>query len=64
MWNFGNMKPIPVELMKLQLDFALEKFKQYEIEGMIFHCTQFVDVGLETVEYARKWIAEHADFER
>ena len=61
MWDFGNSKPIPLDLMKLQLDFALEKFKHGQIEGMIFHCTPLVDLGLEAVEYARKWIAEHAD---
>ena len=61
MWDFGNSKPIPLDLMKLQLDFALEKFRQGEIEGLIFHCTPLVDLGLESVEYARKWIAEHAD---
>ncbi|MDR2916864.1 MAG: hypothetical protein LBV74_18880 [Tannerella sp.] len=64
MWDFGNSKPIPVELMKLQLDFALEKFRQHEIEGMIFHCTPLVDLGLDAVEYSRKWIAEHAGVTR
>ena len=64
MWDFGNSKPIPLELMKLQLDFALEKFKQGEIEGLIFHCTPLVDLGLEAVEYSKKWIAEHGDVTR
>jgi len=61
MWDFGNSKPIPLEMMKLQLDFALEKFERHEIEGMIFHCTPLVGLGLEAVEYAKKWIAEHGD---
>ena len=61
MWDFGNSRPITLELMKLQLDFALKKFRQGEIEGMIFHCTPLVDLGLEAVEYSRKWIAEHAN---
>ena len=60
MWDFGNSKPVPIELMKLQLDFALKKFKEREIEGMIFHCTPLVDLGLEAVDYSRNWIAEHA----
>ncbi|MCL2119267.1 MAG: hypothetical protein FWH27_12655 [Planctomycetaceae bacterium] len=64
MWDFGNSKPITMELMKLQLDFALEKFQQKQIEGMIFHCTPLVDLGLEAVDYSRKWIAEHADVVR
>ena len=61
MWDFGNMKPITMKLMKRQLDFALEQFKQRQIEGMIFHCTPLCDIGLEAVEYSRKWIAEHGD---
>jgi len=64
MWDFGNEKPITEELMKQQLDFALEKFKRHEIEGMIFHCTSLVDLGLEAVEYSKKWIAEHGDVTR
>ena len=64
MWDFGNQKPIPLETMKLQLDFALEKFKQNEIDGMIFHCTPLVSLGLEAVEYSKKWIAEYADVVR
>ena len=64
MWDFGNAKPVPLELMKLQLDFALEKFKQHEIKGMIFHCTPLVDIGLEAVEYSKKWIAKYGDMER
>ncbi|MGV8092008.1 MAG: hypothetical protein AB2L24_09115 [Mangrovibacterium sp.] len=61
MWDFGNSKPITVESMKLQLDFALEKLKQRQIEGMIFHCTPLCDLDLEAVHYSRKWIAEHGD---
>jgi hypothetical protein len=61
MWDFGNRKPITVESMKLQLDFALEKLKQGQIEGMIFHCTPLCDLDLEAVHYSRKWIAEHGD---
>jgi len=61
MWDFGNSQPITMELMKLQLDFALKQFKKGQIEGMIFHCTPLVDLGLESVEYSKKWIAEYGD---
>ncbi|MCL2743088.1 MAG: hypothetical protein FWE67_04485 [Planctomycetaceae bacterium] len=64
MWDFGNAKPITMELMKHQLTFALEKFKQGQIDGMIFHCTPLVDTGLEAVEYSKKWIAEYGDITR
>lgn len=66
MWDFGNSKPIPVDLMKLQLDFALEKYMHGKIEGMIFHCTPLVDpkLDLEAVEYAIQWISKHAGLKR
>ena len=64
MWDFGNMKPITMDLMKLQLAFALKKFKQGQIDGMIFHCTPLCGLGLEAVEYSKKWIAEYGDMER
>lgn len=58
MWDFGNKKPVPLELMKLQCDFALKAFKSGEIEGMIFHCTPLVGAELEAVNYSRRWISE------
>ena len=64
MWDFGGKKPVTMDLMKHQLDFALKKFQQKQIEGMIFHCTPLVDLGLEAVDYSRKWIAEHGDLVR
>jgi len=53
-----------MELMKLQLNFALEQFKKGQIEGMIFHCTPLCDLGLEAVEYSKKWIAEYGNLVR
>ena len=64
MWDFGGNRPITMELMKHQLDFALEQFKKSQIEGMIFHCTPLCDLGLEAVEYSKKWIAEYGDLVR
>lgn len=61
MWDFGNQCPVTSEMMTHQLDFALEKYKRGEIEGMIFHCTPLCDIGLEAVEQSRQWIAVHAN---
>lgn len=58
MWDFGNKKPVPLELMKIQCDFALKAFKSGEIEGMIFHCTPLVGAKLEAVDYTRRWISQ------
>lgn len=61
MWDFGNEKPVTPELMRHQLDVALDLYKQGQIEGMIFHCTPLCDIGLEAVDTARQWIADHAE---
>lgn len=61
MWDFGNSKPISLDDMKLQLNFAYQKLKEKQIEGMIFHCTPLCDLDIEAVHYSRQWIAEHGD---
>jgi hypothetical protein len=61
MWDFGEKKEIPVDLMKHQCRLALEWLKKGEIEGMIFHCTPLCGMKLDAVEWSRDWIARHAD---
>jgi len=61
MWDFGGKKPVTKELMKAQLDFALEQFKKGQIEGLIFHCTSLCNNDIEAVEYSKKWIAEYGE---
>lgn len=58
MWDFGGCKPIQMDLMKKQCDFALKLYKAGEIEGMIFHCTPLVGRNIEAVQYAKDWIDE------
>lgn len=59
MWDFGNQKPIPLEHMKLQLDFAYQNLKSGAVEGLIFHCTPLCALDIEAVRYSRQWIVEH-----
>ena len=59
MWDFGGKKPIGVDAMRRQLDFALEKFRCGEIDGVIFHCTPLLDKNIPEVEMCRKWVADH-----
>jgi hypothetical protein len=61
MWDFGEKKVIPVDLMEHQCRLALEWLKKGEIEGMIFHCTPLCGMKLEAVEWSRDWIARHAE---
>lgn len=66
MWDFGGKKPIAMDHMRGQLDIAHEFYMKREIDGFIFHCTPLVNKkpALEAVEYARDWIAKHADDRR
>ena len=61
MWDFGDSKPISMDMMKRQCRLALQWFEEGKIEGMIFHCTPLCDMKLEAVEWAKIWIAEHKD---
>ncbi len=58
LWDFGDRKPIPLELMKYQCEKGLEWLKSGRIEGLIFLASCQCDLGLETVEWTRDWIAE------
>ncbi|MCL2304151.1 MAG: twin-arginine translocation signal domain-containing protein [Planctomycetaceae bacterium] len=59
MWDFGQGKPLPMELMKMQCNTALEWLKNGTIEGMIFLASNICDMKIEAVEWAKQWIAEH-----
>ena len=66
MWDFGGKKPLNSDFMRKQLDIAHELYMKREVNGFIFHCTPLVNKkpAIEAVEYARRWIAEHADDKR
>ncbi|MEZ0386136.1 MAG: twin-arginine translocation signal domain-containing protein [Verrucomicrobium sp.] len=61
MWDFGEKKPIPIELMEHQCRLALDWLKKGEIEGLIFHCTPLCGMKLEAVEWSKDWISRHAN---
>jgi len=58
MWNYGESKPLTMDQMKYQLDRYYHWLKKGDIEGIIFCSNAIADIGLDTVEYTRKWIAE------
>jgi hypothetical protein len=58
MWDYGDHAEMPVELMKHQCGLGLKWLQQGRIEGMIFLASCICDLGLEAVEWTRKWIAE------
>ena len=61
MWDFGQSKPLPMDLMKMQCDTALKWLKTGTIEGMIFLASNICDMKIEAVEWSKRWIAEHGN---
>lgn len=61
MYDFHASAPMPVELMRLQVERGHEWLKAGRIEGIIFLATANVDVGLEAVDWTREWIRENGE---
>lgn len=57
-WDYGNCRPLPLESMKLQLETYRKWYETGRIGGIVFCSNCIADIGLDTVEYTRKWIAE------
>lgn len=58
MWDYGNRRPMPIDAMRHQCELALKWLREGRIEGMIFLASCICDLGLDTVEWTRAWIAE------
>jgi hypothetical protein len=61
MWDYGAGQPMPLERMMFQCETGLRWLHEGRIEGIIFLASCICDLGLETVEWARQWIAEVGD---
>jgi hypothetical protein len=61
MWDYGEKRPMPVELMEKQCTLGLEWLHQGRIEGLVFLASCICDLELEAVEWTRQWIARVAD---
>jgi hypothetical protein len=57
-WDFGNQKPLTMDLMKSQCETALQLLKQGQVEALVFCGSWLCDRGLETVAWTRKWIQD------
>lgn len=57
MWNYGQGRPLPVELMEMQCELGLQWLKEGRIEGIVFLASCICDLDFETVEWTRDWIS-------
>lgn len=58
LWDYGAKSPMPVDAMKHQVDFGWRCLREGRIEGIIFLASCVCDLGLESVEWSRRWIAD------
>ena len=58
MWDYGDRQPMPMEAMRRQLDVYGQCLEDGRIDGVIFCSNCIADLGLDTVELTRQWIAE------
>jgi len=61
LWDYGDKKPIPLELMKKQCEIGKKLLKEKRAEGIIFLGSNVCDLELETVEWTKKWIEENGN---
>lgn len=61
MYDYGESKPMPVEVIGPQCELGLRWLREGRIEGMIFLASCIGDLGLEAVEWSRNWIAKVGD---
>lgn len=61
MYDFYDKKALPVEFMKQQTESGYQWLREGRIEGMIFLASPICDLDLESVEWTRGWIRDHAD---
>ena len=56
MFNSGEKKPMPVDLMEKQCQLGLKWLNDGSIDGMVFLPSCICDLNLEAVEWTRNWI--------
>ena len=61
LWDYGDKKPMPLDLMQAQCRIGLDWLKQGRIDGMIFLASCICDHRLDTVEWTKQWIADVGD---
>lgn len=56
-YDFGNQRPMTVRQMERQVETGVRLLRTGACEGLCFLGSSIMDVGLDTVEWTREWIA-------
>jgi hypothetical protein len=57
MWDYGAQKPMPLQSLQRQCETGLKWLEQGRVDGLILLASNLCDLELDTVEWARRWIA-------
>lgn len=57
LYDYGKLRPMPVERMQWQCECALRWLLEGRLQGVIFLTNNVCDLGFEAVEWTRQWIA-------
>jgi len=60
LWDYGERKPMPLDLFQGQVRQGLVWLREGRIEGIIFLASCLCDLGLDTVEWLRRALAGEA----
>ena len=61
MWDYGDKRPMPVDIMKQQCAQGLEWLQQGRVESLVVLGSYLCDLDLDAVEWTRDWIGEVGD---
>jgi hypothetical protein len=61
LFDFGDGRPMPVNLMEAQCNLALDLLKAKRIFGAVFLSSAVCDLGFESVKWVKQWIATVGD---
>lgn len=58
MYDWGDRRPMPLDMMEFQCEKAREFIKAGRIIGAVFLASSILDVGLTATSWAREWIQQ------
>ena len=61
LYDYGDARPMPLRAVQSQCEMGLRWLRERRIEGLIFLASCIGDLGFETVEWTRQWIASVGD---